>query len=237
MNDYSVEIIYVYMKTIYDTLLQLPLFQGIERVKLIGLLEKTALEFKKYHKDDVIFHKGEECRRFLFLIKGNISVETIDKSNKFLIYERMKKSTLLFPAFLFGKQTQYPATAKALDEVSLLSIEKSQALELMQNEQIFLLNFLNIVSNKTQTAFDQITSLSETDLKKNFAFFILTLTEKGSSDIHIKSTQQDLADFFGVARPSLLKILNEFKENDIIAYRRKELSVLDVEKLSNILFN
>ena len=124
-----------------------------------------------------------------------------------------------------------------MDEVSILSIEKSQVLELMQNEQIFLLNFLTIVSNKAQTTFDKITSLSETDLKKNFAFFILTLTEKGSSDIHIKSTQQDLADFFGVARPSLLKILNEFKDNDIIAYRRKELSVLDVEKLSNILFN
>ena len=225
------------MKTIYDILLQLPLFQGIERLKLISLLEKTALEFEKYQRDDIIFQKGEECRRFLFLIKGNISVETVDKSGKFSIYERIKKRTLLFPTFIFGKQTQYPATAKALDDVSFLSIEKSQALELMQSEQIFLLNFLNIVSNKAQTAFDKITSLSETDLKKNFAFFILSLTERGSSDIHIKSTQQDLADFFGVARPSLLKILNEFKDNEIIAYRRKELSVLDVEKLSNILFN
>lgn len=225
------------MKTIYDTLLSLPLFQGIERLKLIHLLEKTALEFEKYHKDDVIFEKGEECRRLLILVKGNISAETIDKSNKFSIYERIKKQTLLFPAFIFGKHTQYPATTKALDEVSILSIEKSQALELMQNEQIFLLNFLNIVSNKAQMAFDKITSLSGTDLRKNFAFFILSLTEKGSSDIHIKSTQQDLADFFGVARPSLLKILNEFKEEGIIAYRRKELSVLDVEKLSKILYN
>lgn len=223
------------MKTIYDIILSLPLFQGIERLKLVSVLEKVNLHFEKYHKDDIIAQKGEECTRLVFLLKGSILSETVDKSEKFSIYEKIKGQTVLYPTFLFGKDTKYPVTIKALDSVSTMSIEKQQVFYLLQNEPLFLLNFLNIVSNKAQSTFDKISSLSGTDLKKNLAFFILSFTEKGSSDIHIKSSQQDLADFFGVARPSLLKIINELKDEGIIEYKRKEITVLNVHKLSDIL--
>ena len=224
------------MKTIYDIILSLPLFQGIERSKLILLLEKVVLKFEKYQRNDVIFCKGDECKQLIFLLKGSILSETIDKSNKFSIYEQRKGQSVLFPSFLFGRNTQYPASVKALDNVSTLEIDKQQFLYLMKNEDIFMLNFLNIVSNKAQSSFEKIISLSEPDLKKNLAFFILSFTEKGSTNICIKSTQQNLADFFGVARPSLLKVINELRDEGIIEYKRKELSILDVDRLSNILY-
>ena len=223
------------MNTIYDTILSLPLFQGIERLRLIDVLEKISLHFEKYQKDDIIVQKGKDCRQLIFLLKGNVICETVDKSGKFSIYEKIKGQAVLYPAFLFGKDTRYPATIKAADNVSIMSVGKRQVFDLLREEELFLLNFLNIVSNKAQTSFDKITSLSGTDLKKNLAFFILSLTEKGSSDIHIKSSQQDLADFFGVARPSLLKAVNELTEAGIIKYRRREITVLDMQKLSDIL--
>ena len=223
------------MKTVYDTILSLPLFQGIERLKLINVLEKINLHFEKYQKDDIIAQKGEECNRLIFLLKGNVICETVDKSEKFFIYERIKRYAVLYPAFLFGKNTRFPVAIKAADNVSTLSIEKKQVFDLLKEEELFLLNFLNIVSNKAQTTFDKIASLSGTDLKKNLAFFILSFTEKGSSDIRIKSSQQDLADFFGVARPSLLKAVNELKDEGIIEYKRKEITILDIQKLSDIL--
>jgi len=224
-------------KTIYETILSLPLFQGMERLKLINVLEKVNLFFEKYQKDDVIVQKGEECERLVFLLKGSVICETVDKSEKFSIYERIKGFAVLYPAFLFGKDTRYPATITAADNASILSIEKRQVFDLLREEELFLLNFLNIVSNKAQASFDKIMSLSGTDLKKNVAFFILSFTERGSSDIRIKSSQQDLADFLGVARPSLLKVINELKEEGIIEYKRKEITILDMQKLSDILHN
>ena len=225
------------MKTIYDTILSLPLFQGMERLRLINVLEKLNLHFEKYQKDDVIVRKGDDCKRLFFLLKGNVVCETVDKSGKFSIYERIKGQAVLYPACLFGKNTRFPATIRAADNASTMSVGKRQVFDLLRDEELFLLNFLNIVSNKAQTSFDKIASLSGTDLKKNLAFFILSFTERGSSDIHIKSSQQDLADFFGVARPSLLKTINELKDKGIIEYKRKEITVLDMQKLSDILHN
>ncbi|MCD7973793.1 MAG: Crp/Fnr family transcriptional regulator [Candidatus Azobacteroides sp.] len=225
------------MKTIYDIILSLPLFQGIERLKLIHLLEKVTLKFDKYQRGDLIIQKGKECNELVFLLDGSILCETFDKTEKFSIYEHITGETVLFPSFLFGKHTQSPSSVTALDNVSTLSISKQQVLYLMKNEDIFLLNFLNIVSNKAQSAFDKTISLAGADLKKNFAFFVLSLTHKGSTNIHIKSTQQDLADFFGVARPSLLKVINELKEEGIIEYKRKELSILNMDKLHDMLYN
>ncbi|MCL1943911.1 MAG: Crp/Fnr family transcriptional regulator [Candidatus Azobacteroides sp.] len=223
------------MKTIYDVILSLPMFQGIERLKLVNVLEKINLHFEKYHKDELITRKGEECTRLIFLLKGSVVCETVDKSGKLSIYEKIKKQTVLYPSFLFGKETRYPVTIKASEAVSTMSIDKSQVFFLLQSEPLFLLNFLNIISNKTQSLLDKILSLSGTDLKKNLAFFILSFTEKGSFDICIKSSQQDLADFFGVARPSLLKTINELRGAGIIEYKRKEITVLDILKLHDIL--
>ncbi|MDR2475143.1 MAG: helix-turn-helix domain-containing protein, partial [Bacteroidales bacterium] len=86
-----------------------------------------------------------------------------------------------------------------------------------------------------QQTFDKGSSLADADLRKYFAFFVLSYTERGSTDVVIKSTQQELSDFFGVARPSLLKTVNELRDEGVIEYRRKELSVLNMEKLAEIL--
>ncbi|KAA6332308.1 hypothetical protein EZS27_019165, partial [termite gut metagenome] len=45
----------------YDTLLRLPLFQGICREDLTAIIEKVKLNFLKYEAGKQIVRSGERC--------------------------------------------------------------------------------------------------------------------------------------------------------------------------------
>ena len=56
----------------YDTLLQLPLFQGLCHEDFSKILEKVKLHFLKYKAGDVIMESRSSCDQLIFLLKGEI---------------------------------------------------------------------------------------------------------------------------------------------------------------------
>ena len=53
--------------TMYDTLLQLPLFQGLCKNDFTSILGKVKLHFRKYNADEIIVEQGEPCTELIFL--------------------------------------------------------------------------------------------------------------------------------------------------------------------------
>ena len=47
--------------TMYDTLLQLPLFQGLCKNDFTNIIGKVKLHFRKYNADDIIVEQGAPC--------------------------------------------------------------------------------------------------------------------------------------------------------------------------------
>ena len=53
--------------TMYDTLLQLPLFQGLCKNDFTNIIGKVKLHFRKYNADDIIVEQGAPCTKLIFL--------------------------------------------------------------------------------------------------------------------------------------------------------------------------
>jgi len=47
-------------------------------------------------------------------------------------------------------------------------------------------------------------------------------------------TQNDLAEYFGVARPSIARVIGEMEEERIISTKGKYLKILDKRKLADL---
>ena len=67
----------------YDTLLQLPLFQGLSKEDLTNILAKVKLHFLRFKDDEVILEAGTTCDLFMFIIKGAISATTISPDGSY----------------------------------------------------------------------------------------------------------------------------------------------------------
>ncbi len=58
------------METMFDTLLQLPLFQGLCHEDFTSILDKVKLHFIKHKVGETIIKSGSPCKQLCFLLKG-----------------------------------------------------------------------------------------------------------------------------------------------------------------------
>lgn len=74
-----------YMETMFDTLLQLPLFQGLCHEDFTNILEKVKLHFTKHKAGDVIVKSGTPCDKLIFLLKGKYPCKPLRKMDFLLL--------------------------------------------------------------------------------------------------------------------------------------------------------
>ena len=133
--------------TMYDTLLQLPLFQGLCKNDFTNIIGKVKLHFRKYNADDIIVEQGAPCTQLIFLLNGEIISQTTDNQHSYSLFETFGSPFVIEPYSLFGMQTNYTATYKARTNINIVTIDKLFVLNELNNYEIFRLNYLNILSN------------------------------------------------------------------------------------------
>lgn len=225
------------MESIYQVLMQLPLFQGVSRNKLSEVIEKTRFHFLKYNNGELAVSRSEQCSHFKFLLSGSLRCESCTYDGKVRISQVIHAPNIIAPEHIFGKSTHYPANYYATDSAGLMQIDKATFLSFMQNEPIFLINLLNILSRRSQKTKEAILSISTGDMKERLAFWVLCLTERKATDIRIIAKQRDLYGYFGVQRAALLNALAELKQEKIIDFTPTEVAILDRSALRELLID
>ena len=223
------------MENIYQTLMQLPLFQGVSRAKLLELVEKTRFHFLKYEDGEKVASRATSCTHLKFLLSGNIRCELSTFDGKVKLSQTLHAPDILAPDHLFGRSTHYPADYYAEGQVGLMQIDKATFMNFMQEEPIFLINLLNILSRRSQKSKESLLSMSNGDLRERLAFWVLNLTSRNATNIRINARQRDLYSYFGVQRTALLNTLAEMKQEKLIDYTVNEVNILDRRALRDIL--
>jgi len=113
---------------------------------------------------------------------------------------------------------------------------KDELLRLFQYDVRVMKNFLDMISNRTQFLSSKIKMLGFQTIKGKLAHFLLQMHKsQGSKQIHLSKTQNELAEMFGVARPSLSRALRELHADGIINAKGKKVELLKVDELKNLL--
>ena len=63
------------MNSMYQQLMQLPLFQGVSTERITALVEKLPFHFLKYRNGDPIVTVGDVCTHIKFIVSGRVRVE------------------------------------------------------------------------------------------------------------------------------------------------------------------
>jgi CRP-like cAMP-binding protein len=105
---------------------------------------------------------------------------------------------------------------------------------LQLNTQI-LINYLNNISSRTQFLTQKLQFLNFKTIREKVAHFLLTLAGDKYHSVELNHTQQQLAELFGVTRPSLARVLGEMQFEGLIKIERKTVTLADREKLNQLL--
>ncbi len=219
----------------HSTLTNSPLFKGIAPEEIENIFRDIQFKVRKYSADQLIASREEPVNNLLILLKGSVRGEMLDFSGKVLKVEDIHAPKPIVGAFLFGSQNKFPVDVITCEETTLLLIPKESVINLFQLNHQFLQNFLNAISNRAQFLSRRIWFLSFKTIKGKLAQYILNLEKAQGDTINLKLTQKELAEFFGVTRPSLARALGEMEKSGLIKVSRKDVTILDKNKLIQII--
>ncbi|NLF42986.1 MAG: Crp/Fnr family transcriptional regulator [Bacteroidales bacterium] len=219
----------------YPSLKYCPVFKGIEEEEVKLLLKKVHFQIKNFSKNDVIVLAGDKVKNLYIILQGSVSGEIHDYSGNTIKIEDIEAPRPLATAFLFGSENSYPVTLVANTNVTILSLPVDEFLMLLQMNSVLLKNYLNSISSRTQFLSQKLHFLGIKTIKGKIAHFLLQKAGDRYHSVELKSTQQELADLFGVTRPSLARVFSEMQKERLIITERRTITIINKEKLNKLI--
>jgi len=218
----------------YSLLSNAPLFKGLSPDEIEKVLDNVPHNVKKFQSGSMICLSGEHVNSLMVVISGIVKGEMADYAGRVIKIEDIAAPDTLAPAFLFGSRNRFPVNVIAVSSAELLLISKTDFLKLLMINDTILVNFLDMISNRSQFLSEKIKFLNFKTIKGKLAHFILQKAGNDLSSVILEMTQNELADLFGVARPSVARVLRELEEGGFIEAEGKNIKIIDKEGLADL---
>lgn len=194
----------------------------------------------KYRSGQPVYIQGERSRHFYFLLKGRVKISIFreDGSEKILA---IQEGNTFFGESAAVDDQPYFATATVLEASEIYSIHRDHLLQMLRETPSIAFLLMCALIRKMRLLAFQVEDLSFLDAQKRVVHILLKLVhelgvEKGEG-LHIQKriTHDDLARLTGLSRVTVTNVLNYLEKLSILEKRRCSLTILDHERLLNLL--
>lgn len=187
------------MPSMYETIMELPLFKGIGQEQLSLMLEKTSVEFLKYDDGSIIYTAEQQVRSIDFILSGKVRQTFQLKNFQLSIDEIIGKGGMPGAIHLFGMVTDYTALSRAIGKVSVMRIEKSQYMNLLLSDRIYLLNFVNYLSAAAQKPQSMAMTMKKASIGRTLENLVFSFVSRNTDSVMIVGEDAEMARFCGVS--------------------------------------
>lgn len=217
--------------------------QGMEHLMSIsgGNSELEALKadrsINKYKKKQVVYSEGNHPARLFYISKGKIKAYRRNEDGKELIVGLYNEGDFLGYMPLLENST-YRDTAEALEDSELAIIPRSEFEELLGSNPGVMKKFMGILARNIDEKEEQLLALAYNSLRKKVADTLVTLYRKYNTQqdpaFRIDLSRENLAAIAGVAKESLIRMLSELKDEQLIALDGSRIRIMNFSKLEQM---
>lgn len=194
------------MATMYETIMNLPLFKGLSHEQVSSFLEKTHFKFSKYSDREKIVSAGECVEEVKCVISGQIRLcHIIGDKDLLRLTELRRNHEVIGADRLFGMDTTYGADICAVGNVSTMEFSKNQYQNLLNAGSIYLLNYLNSLSYGAQIRFNIFNDYPQGGFAATCRRIIHTYCSRNSEEISFFFNPKSFAGFCNIDTNSFKK--------------------------------
>jgi CRP-like cAMP-binding protein len=187
---------------------------------------------RTYKEDEVIFHADDTGHSLFILKSGSVKISICDKKGN----EDILK--IMYPFDFFGEMSlldgqHRSATVTALEKSAALIIKREHFVDLIKKYPQIALNMLALLSRRMRKTDEKIGSLRFANAYGKVAKVLVDISaEHGIRDkngviINLKLSRQELADFAGVSRETVTRILKEFESYGSLKVDKRKITILN----------
>jgi len=215
-----------------ESLLHHPLFSGIDPDILKRALAQIPASHRRFETGNVVMVQGDPCDRLTVLERGRLAASIQSPSGKNLLVETLEAPEVLAPAVLFAPEAVVPVTLTAITDGAILSIERERLEQLGRRFPSIYVHLLGHVGEKFTFITTRMRLLHFASLRQKIAGYLLEREKQAVGGIiTLPYSRERLAELFGVARPSLSRVLGELANEGILSLAGQQVEIKDRNEL------
>ncbi len=208
----------IYMSSMFDLLMELPLFRGVSHDTMKNIVGMAKFHFLKYPEGAVVVKENSPCTHITFVISGSVRLTTTNNNGRISVSQTLRAPDVIAPDFLFGRATNYPCRAVALEPSGVLQISKADYIKILNADPVFMFNYLNVISMNAQKSVVGLMSLTSGSLEERIAFWVIALTQPSGENIAIECPLRNLCAIWGVQRSALVDALTRMRDYGVESF-------------------
>lgn len=205
--------------------------------------ELRKLSLKKncnlYKKGQILFLEGNFPNGLFCISKGKVKIYKTNKDGKEQIIGFGQPGDFLGYRAIIAEQ-QHSTSVAALEDTVACLIPKNEFMELLQSNSEISKQLMRSLCLELGIAVDKIQSLSQKTVRERVAETLLHLFEtfqpehNASEIIDIILPREDIANLVGTSTETLIRMLSEFKTEELIDFEGKKIIIKNRKKLNSI---
>lgn len=218
-------------QSMYERMLELPLFQGLGSNDLTRIVESVRVDFVRYAAGTIVVEDDSPCSRLLFLMEGRLRQETFAINRTFSLAEQVTAPAILQPEVLYGLHPHYTHRYSALTDVCLLAIAKQALNHTLMQYEVVRLNIMNQLSTQVYRMRRQLWQPQTGNTAQRIVRFIMKLASSPAGEKIVYIKMEDMAQHLNETRRNISRALNRMQTEGLVILRRQVIVIPAVEKL------
>ncbi|HJW16632.1 MAG TPA: Crp/Fnr family transcriptional regulator [Flavisolibacter sp.] len=189
-----------------------------------------------FSKGEIIFREGSLPSGIFYMRTGMAKKYKVDKEGREqIIYVANSGEMIGYHAVLADER--YPDNAAALEESLVGFIPKEDFLEVLDLSKTLSNRLLKALSHEFTVFANSVVLFAQRSVRERFAMQLILMREKYKQgtvhgmEVEINLSREDLASLVGTARENIVRIIKDFKEEEILETRGRKIIIKDVEAL------
>ena len=200
--------------------------KNLEESEIIALRHTVRYRIIRCRKGHIWVSAGSVCQYADIIISGEMVAYVIGPSGNVIRMAAHQTGKLLAPAFLYAADNHYPVTVEATTETTVLRLSPADLDKMMHDDQRLMHNYIQLLSNIISQLTKKVRMLSMSVREKVCLFLMEQSRQQRTNHILLPMSRQELADHFGIQKYSLLRCLNDLKQEGAIRVEGRHIQLL-----------
>jgi len=184
-----------------------------------------------YKKKQLIYSEGNRPSRLFYILKGKVKTFRTNDDGKQLITGLYNEGDFLrYVPLMEG--TVYKDMAEAIEQAELVTIPKDDFEQLMSTSRLTVKKFTALLAQNISHKEQQLVGMAYNSLRKKVAETLIGINSMYKASINL--SRQNLAALAGTATESMIRTLNEFKNESLIDINDGSITIVNEKKLENM---
>ena len=215
------------MRTVFETT---PIQNEISQFNRFGHII-DQFENIIYKKGQILFNEGNIPRGMYYMLSGKVKIYKMGSDGKEQIIRIASQGDFIgYKSVL--TETRFNCSAAVLEDASISFIPREDFKDLFKKDNHISDFFTQLLCQDLSEAEEKMVALAYKPVRGRLAEALLNLAEVYKTKINL--SREDLANIVGTAKETVIRLLSEFKTENLIKTDGKLISVLDTRGLMRI---